>query len=180
MRAHTMLRMRWRGGFDMSDDGIFFKGMAAMALFGIVVGLLAIAATPTDSHGDGYTTMYMSTDTIDRNVTKNHTSLAIPFCVENREGEKVKYHYGVTILFKDTVFHSGADSWSEDMNVDEARNVATGSFELEDGATREVLIDVPVECEQKWRYANVTIGLYKDGTPGIYRSLRLWAVNKAT
>ncbi len=172
--------MRLRGGFYMSDDGIFFKGIAAMALLSIVVGLLAVAATPTDGRGDGYTAMYMSTDTIDRNVTKNHTSLAIPFYVENLEGEKAKYHYGVSILFKDTVFRSGADSWSEDVNVDEAHNVVTGSFELEDGAKRAVVLDVPVECEQKWRYANVSIDLYKDGTPGVYRSLRLWAANKAT
>ncbi len=164
----------------MSDDGILFKGIAAMALLSIVVGLLAVAATPKASQDDHYTAMYMSTGAIDRNVTKNHTSLAIPFYVENHEGGRADYHYGVSILFKDTVFHPGADSWSEDMNVDEIHNVVTGSFALDDGKTQAVMLDVPVQSKLKWRYANVTIDLYKDDTPGVYRSLRLWAVNLAT
>ena len=164
----------------MSDDGILFKGMIAMALLSLVVGLFAVAATPFAGHKDGYTAMYMSTGAIDRNVTKNHTSLAIPVYVENHEGGRANYRYNVSILFKDTVFHPGVDSWSEDMNVDEAHDVVTGAFALDDGSTQSLMLNVPVQSKQKWRYANVTIDLYKDGTPGVYRSLRLWAANNQT
>jgi hypothetical protein len=164
----------------LSDDGILFKGIAVMALLGIAVGLLAAAATPIAGQKDGYTAMYMNTDTIDRNVTKNHTSLAIPFTVENHEGGKANYHYAVSVLFKDTIFHPGLDSWSEDMNVDEARNIVNGSVALDNGKAQTVVPNVPIQSKQKWRYANVTIDLYKDGTPGIYRSLRLWAINQTS
>jgi hypothetical protein len=149
-----------------------------MALLALAAGILVMAATPTFSHKDGYTAMYMSTDSIDRNITKNHTSLTIPFYVENQEGGTARYRYEVSLLFKDTIFHPGMSAWSEDLNVDEAYNVTSGSFELGGGKTQAVTVTVPVQSGQKWRYANVTIDLYKDGTPGVYRSLRLWAANQ--
>lgn len=151
-----------------------------MALLGIAVGLLSAAATPIAGQNDGYTAMYMSTDTIDRNVTKDRASVTIPFTVENHEGGRANYHYAVTVLFKDTIFHSGKDAWSEDMNVDEAHNIVNGTFALENGKKQTVVADVPIQSTQKWRYANVTIDLYRDGTPGVYRSLRLWAINQST
>lgn len=164
----------------MSDDGILFKGLALMALLSIVAGLFVVASMAKGGADDHYTAMYMSTSAIDRNITKNHTSLTIPFTIENHEGTDANYHYDVSILFKDTIFHSGIDSWSEDLNVDQKNNVTSGSITVNTGTTGVVQLTVPVQSSLKWRYANVTIDLYKDGTPGIYRSLRLWAFNQST
>jgi hypothetical protein len=166
----------WR--LQMSDDGILFKGIAIMAAISIAAGLFVVAAVSTAQPGDHYTALYMNTGAIDRNITRNNTSLTIPFYVENHEGGDVNYRYTASIEFKDTVFHKGIDSWSEDLNVDDQLDVAGGTITVMDNQTAGVLILVPVQSQQKWRYANVTLELYKEGTQGVYRSLRLWAFNQ--
>ncbi len=162
----------------MGDDSILFKGIAIMALISILAGLFVLAAMSKAPPGAHYTAMYMSTGAIDRNITKNHTTVTIPFYVENHEGSRVNYSYRVSTLFKDTVFHSGTDAWSEDLNADEKHDVVTGAMIVDDNKAQMVTLTVPVQSSQKWRYANVTIDLYREGTPGSYRSLRLWAVNQ--
>lgn len=162
----------------MSDDGILFKGIALMAAIGLVAGLFVVAAVSIDQPAAHYTALYMKTGDIDRNITRNNTALTLPFYVENHEGGTINYQYRVSIEFKDTVFHKGVDSWSEDLNVDDQVGVAGGGVTVEDGGTAGAQVLVPVQSKQKWRYANVTLELYKEGTPGIYRTLRLWAFNQ--
>lgn len=163
----------------MSENSTFFKGIAVMALLALLVGFIAIIGTPK-GNSQPYTAMYMNTSAIDRNITNNHTSIVIPFSVENQEGKAMNYRYSVSILFKDTIFHSGIDAWSEDLNTDEKHNVTSGSFSEDNGAIKTINCTVPVKSTQKWKNANVTIELYKDGSADVYRTLRLWAVNQST
>jgi hypothetical protein len=162
----------------MSDDTNFLKGIAVMALLSIIVGLFVVASMSTTGTGDRYTAMYMNTSLIDRNITKSHASLDVPFFVENREGKTVNYRYNVSLLFKDSIFHKGIDAWSEDLNVDEQNNVASGNITVGSGKTETVVLHVPIRSSQKWRYASTTIDLYKEGSPDVYRTLRIWAFNQ--
>jgi len=149
-----------------------------MALIGILAGVFVVAASSGARPDDRYTAMYMNTSAVDRNITKDKTTVSIPFYIENHEGTKVAYNYSVSILFKDTIYHAGTDAWSEDLNVDQEFNVTKGNVTVDNGKTAMVTLSVPVRSDQKWRNANVTIALYKEGTTGEYRSLRLWAINQ--
>ena len=159
----------------MSDNSILLKGIAIMALLSIVAGLYVAATMPGSGSNERYTAVYMNTSGIDRNITKDQTTLTVPVTIENHEGQSTGYGYSVSIFFKNTVFHGGTNPWSEDLNVDQKLDVLSGNVTLDNGTAQTIELSIPVVSDQIWRYANVSIDFYKDGTPGVYRSLRLWA-----
>lgn len=161
-------------------ENILFTGIAAMAIVSLMAGIFLVTTWPAASTGEGYTAMYMNTSDIDRNITRNSTDITIPFYVENREGQGYDYRYSVDVHFKHSEpVRQGTDYLTEDWNVDDKYNVASGHIWLENGATEKVECIVPVQSDKKWKYANLTIWLYKGDSTDPYRSLRFWAMNQA-
>ncbi|MCD1294102.1 hypothetical protein CUJ83_03720 [Methanocella sp. CWC-04] len=177
----------------LDKNNVLFTGIIAMVLISLVTGIYLISSAPAETVEERNTAMFMFTSDIEKNITETPATIKVPFYIENHEGRDIEYRYSIDLFLKDGFFHQSLDkkdAWTEDLNVGQIFNAASGSVYVRDGEIQKVECEVPFSYDGLWKYSNITLGdddwkymnitikLYKDGSDEIYRSLKLWALNK--
>lgn len=162
----------------IESDDLSLIGIAAVVTLCVLTGLLIMLSPPASTIQDAYTAVYMNTTGLDRNITAESHTLDFPFYIENHEGADTTFTYKVDIHFKDSILRKDFDTWTEDLNVDDQFGVVSGKLLVPRDSTGIVELSVPVNSTQKWKNANVTVWIFKEGSPDVYRSLRIWAIKR--